>query len=81
MGLPSGHQTPHKRAPNTNGVPVLYIIPMKQVPQDELKPRSLNEQSSLLLKPAYKYRADFGKCQMREKNVLTNVFVRLWYYM
>ena len=55
---------------------------MKQVPQDELKPRSLaivNEQSSWLLKPAFKYRANFGKCQMREKNVLTNVIVRLWY--
>ena len=57
----------------------LFFIPMKQVPQDELKPRSLNEQSSWLLKPAYKYRANFGKCQMRKKNVLTNVIVRLWY--
>ena len=57
----------------------LFFIPMKQFPQDELKPSSLNEQSSWLLKPAYKYRANFGKCQMREKNVLTNVIVRLWY--
>ena len=56
----------------------LFFIPMKQVPQDELKPSSLNEQSSWLLKPAYKYRANFGKCQMRKKNVLTNVIVRLW---
>ena len=57
----------------------LFFIPMKQVPQGELKPRSLNEQSSWLLKPAYKYKANFGKCQMSEKNVLTNVIVRLWY--
>ena len=57
----------------------LFFIPMKQFPQDELKPSSLNEQSSWLLKPAYKYRANFGKCQMREKNVLTKVIVRLWY--
>ena len=47
----------------------MFFIPMKQVPQDEFKPRALNEQSSWLLKPAYKYRANFGKCQMREKNV------------
>ena len=55
----------------------LFFIPTKQVPQDELKPRSLNEQSSWLLKPAYKYRANFSS-QMMEKNVLTNVIVRLW---
>ena len=59
----------------------LFFIPMKQVPQDELKPRSLSKQSSWLLKPAYKYGANFGKCQMMEKNVLTNVIVRLRYYM
>ena len=56
----------------------LFFIPMKQVPQDELKPRSLSEQSSWLLKPAHKYRANFGICQMREKNVfikLTSLFV------
>ena len=57
----------------------MFFILMKQVPQDELKPRSLSEQSSWLLKPANKYRANFGKCQMKEKNVLTNVIVRLWY--
>ena len=56
----------------------LFFIPVKQSPQDELKPRSLNEQSSWLLKPAYKYRANFGKCQMRQKTVLTNIIVRLW---
>ena len=41
LGLPRGHQTPHIIKGLQIQMAFLFFIPMKQAPQDELKPPSL----------------------------------------